>query len=155
MGIRILERFQALQQSVKIPLRLLVSVAVSQFLLVECEIIGRIAFIYQRFAGKCLHDILEEHALRQTVVHQMMEILKQIDLFPPTIDLQSVQVVLERIERAHTFLEECCVGFASKCGDTNNGWFPITAHLHHVSVTSHKARLYVAVRINHFAKCCS
>ena len=85
----------------------------------------------------------------------MMEILKQIDLFSPTINLQSVQVVLERIERAHTLLEECCVGFAIKCGDTNHGRFPITAHLHHVSVTSHKARLYVAVRINHFAKCCS
>ena len=57
-----------------------------------------------------------EHLLRQSIAYQMMEVLEQPGDTSEGIDLQTVQVILERIERTHPALEENCVRLLLQTG---------------------------------------
>ena len=81
-----------------------------------------------------------------------MEVLEQPDFIPKGIDLQAVEVILERIERTYTPLEEGCVRFMLQISQQNLGRLIIPALLHHLAVMYDEARLDVTVGIHNLAE---
>ena len=80
-----------------------------------------------------------------------MEVLEKPGVTSEGIDLQTVQVILERIERTYTPLEEGCVRFMLQISQQNLGRLIIPALLHHLAVMYDEAGLDVAVGIHHLA----
>ena len=82
----------------------------AELLLVEGVIESGHRFILGLCAMKGGQQVAEEDGIRQTVAHDVVEVLEEPRLPSIGVDLQTIEVVRKKVEGSDALLEEVAVG---------------------------------------------
>ena len=86
-----------------------VPVTALQVLFIEGVLKGCQFLLLNLHAGTCRQHVTEEDGIRQSVAHDVVEVLEQPCTALPRVQFHAVEVVAEEVEGSHTALEESLV----------------------------------------------
>ena len=98
-------------------------------LLIEGKVVGGHFLRLQRLAFVGVHHTLQEHIRRQSVIDDVVNVSKEIDILWRLIDFNTVEPVVEQIEGSHPLTEERLVGLFIQCLNTDHGLLVIVTFL--------------------------
>ena len=117
-------------------------------LLVEGVVEGGHRLLLGLCAIKGSQKVAEEDGIRQSVSHNMMEVLEEPGALATGVDFQTIQVVGKKVEGSDALLEEVTVRLKVKSGNRDLHRGIVTAQLHQAAITVFQAGLDIAVGID-------
>ena len=151
-GIGIADRLRFANHVFKVFLRKLDLTAREILLFIEGVIVRRYLLLRRTAAVHHGDEIAEQHACRQSVTDDVVDIQEQPCLVPTGIDLCPVQPIRQQIERLHKLLEEAGVRFRIQRFDRDLRFFIAVRLLYDLARKFRKSRFQIFMRIQDLGK---